>query len=128
MRVPRVQFRNQGIMDIIWWSRPADVFCKHGKHWKEAEDSDRVCTKHVLHPLTQQKRNKQVLWQVTQQTGLEKFTVNNVRRGTLANTSSYLHSGRNKTIMNISKRKYVKLAKQIEAIMHSEGKISQQVL
>lgn len=36
-----------GIIDVIWFTRPADVFCWHFKHWKEGESSKRVCNKHL---------------------------------------------------------------------------------
>ncbi len=43
----KIQFRNMGIIDIIWWTRPADVFCWHLKHWKEgASIKDGYCPKH----------------------------------------------------------------------------------
>lgn len=47
MRIPKIQFRQRGIVDIIWWTRPADIFCIHLKHWKEgAGNSNGCCTKH----------------------------------------------------------------------------------
>lgn len=48
MKIPKIQFRQQGIIDIIWFTRPADVFCIHLKHWKEgANFNEGACKKHI---------------------------------------------------------------------------------